>query len=230
MGFESEIDAASIVLVGDFNPPIFHPDWFRSHGLIRDSEADAAQKRDNFVIAGKLANFKAGPFELQVTQDRFMARVADSPNFPLLRDLAVGTFGLLEHTPVRLLGLNRMIHYSLGSEEQWHEVGDTLAPKDPWNGVMEEPGMMNVHMQGPGRVDFAEHFRVKIQPSRQTAHGVYFDCNEQYNAELLTDDEAVTLPAGEFVDIIDREWEEALEHEERACITLLENIVGGDEP
>ena len=39
MGFKPQSDAASIVLVGDFNPPIFQPEWFRFHELIRESEA-----------------------------------------------------------------------------------------------------------------------------------------------------------------------------------------------
>lgn len=229
MGFEPQIDAASIVLVGDFNPPIFQPEWFRSHELIRESEAEAAENRSNFVVASNLANFHAGPFEVQVTQDRFMARVSDAPSFHPLRDLVIGTFDLLEHTPVRLLGLNRMLHYGLETEDEWHEVGHAVAPKEPWQGVMDDPGMLNVHMQGQARVERAQHFRVKVQPSRQVTNGIYFDCNEQYEARRLDEDEPETLSAGRFVEIIDDEWEGALAHARESSQTLLENVLEGDD-
>jgi hypothetical protein len=230
VGFKPQIDAASIVLVGDFNPPIFQPEWFRSHGLIRESEAKAAQERPNFVLAGNLANFHAGPFEVQVTQERFVARVSDTPSFHPLRDLIIGTFDLLEHTPVRLLGLNRMLHYELDTKEEWSKVRHTFAPKENWQGVMDDPEMLSVQMQGQGRVQEAQHFRVKVQPSQQVVNGIYFDCNEQYDARLLDESEPETLSAGRFIEIIDNEWEEALAHAKTSSQTLLKNVFGGDDP
>lgn len=38
-----EISAGSIVMVGSFNPSIFHPQWFARQGLLSPAEADAAE-------------------------------------------------------------------------------------------------------------------------------------------------------------------------------------------
>jgi hypothetical protein len=37
-----EIQGMSIVLVGGFNPKIFHPAWFAAQKLIREKEAEEA--------------------------------------------------------------------------------------------------------------------------------------------------------------------------------------------
>ena len=38
-------DEAAIVLVGAFNPAIFHPAWLAHHGLIPEHEAEAASAK-----------------------------------------------------------------------------------------------------------------------------------------------------------------------------------------
>lgn len=38
-----EIDGSSIVVLGSFNPAIFHPLWFKINQLIRPEEADSAK-------------------------------------------------------------------------------------------------------------------------------------------------------------------------------------------
>ncbi|HEB80754.1 MAG TPA: hypothetical protein ENI71_02630 [Chromatiales bacterium] len=42
MRISPEYDDAAIVLLGNFNPRIFRPDWFGKHCLIGEAEADAA--------------------------------------------------------------------------------------------------------------------------------------------------------------------------------------------
>ena len=36
------IDEITVVLLGDFNPKIFHPMWFANHGVLREAEATEA--------------------------------------------------------------------------------------------------------------------------------------------------------------------------------------------
>ena len=42
MRIEPEISAASIVMVGYFNPQIFQPFWLAMHGVISEEEAESA--------------------------------------------------------------------------------------------------------------------------------------------------------------------------------------------
>jgi hypothetical protein len=38
-----ELEGTSVVLVGNFNPAIFHPSWLASHNMVRGGEAEKAQ-------------------------------------------------------------------------------------------------------------------------------------------------------------------------------------------
>ena len=43
MLIEPDVSGVEIVLVGSFNPPIFHPEWFAKYGIINSAEKDAAE-------------------------------------------------------------------------------------------------------------------------------------------------------------------------------------------
>lgn len=112
-----EISGSSIVLLGSFNPKIFQPEWFGRHNLLPQGEVDAAKVK---IIHPEFCQFETERFEVQITHERFSA--ASKPNStPLpLRDLVLGTFFILEHTPVTAMGLNRQMHFCGG-------FGGTLA-------------------------------------------------------------------------------------------------------
>lgn len=228
MGFEQKLAEASIVVVGDFNPRIFQPEWFHRYELLRPSEVEAAVTAENFVLTEQLTNFEADWLLLQVTRDRFFAKAKDPSKFRVLGDFVAAICELLEHTPVRLLGLNRMAHYQVDSVEEWHKIGDTLVPKEIWDGILEETGLRGVNLDARARNELAEHFHLKIQPSaRVQPHGVYFDFNEQYNVALLEDEvDQASSPASYFAELIGSEWEGAGKHSAMVADALLERILG----
>src|SRR5947209_7914808 len=98
-----EIEGIHIVLIGAFNPKIFQPAWFAHQGLIRQEEAESAEQ---VVTVNELSTFTADWLTLQVTPDRLQASTGDAAHFDVLRDLILGTFRLLEHTPVEKMGIN----------------------------------------------------------------------------------------------------------------------------
>lgn len=122
-----EIDGASIVILGSFNPGIFHPLWFKTNELVRPQEADNANLK---VIVPDVAEFSVDWFSLNVLRNHFQVRTTDSAHFGPIRDLVLGSFHILEHTPVRAIGLNRDMHFKMESEEKWHGFGHLIAPKE----------------------------------------------------------------------------------------------------
>jgi hypothetical protein len=76
---------------------------------------------------------------VNVTPERFQASTTDEGFYEATRDLMIGTFELLDHTPVTALGVNREFRYQLESEKSWHLLGDTLAPKDGWMDERDKP-------------------------------------------------------------------------------------------
>ena len=86
----------SLVLLGNFNPSIFQPQWLAQHGLVREEEAKHAVIE---IIRPEVSIFSVADLKLLVQQDRFQidtfAPEAASP----LRDLALGTPSSLAPNP-----------------------------------------------------------------------------------------------------------------------------------
>jgi hypothetical protein len=174
-----EVEGVSLVLAGNFNPAIFHPSWLLSHGMIRSGEADHA---DVQVISPDVASFQTSWLTMQVTRDKFQASTADPRFFEQLRDLVLSIFGLLEHTPIRLMGINRDMHF-VSSREIINKFGDLLAPKQTWKRSFEHPLLETLIMRGNRPGSDATAFRVTIQPSVLVVPGIYVGTNEHFEAE-----------------------------------------------
>lgn len=155
-------DEAAIVLVGAFNPAIFHPAWLAHHGLIPEHEAEAASVQ---IISNEVAVIVLKWARIEVTRDRFSLRSNDETHFEPLRDLAVAIFQLLEHTPIKQIGLNRDIQFELPTEDEWHKIGHKLAPKDIWAKHLKEPGMARLSIQSVRPDDFKGTVIVSVYPS-----------------------------------------------------------------
>jgi hypothetical protein len=212
---ELQNEAATIVLLGSFNPRIFQPFWFAAQDLIR---SDEAEKADIKLIHSDIAMFSIGWAQLQVSSDRFA--ISTIKDHILIRDLVVGTFRVLEHTPVRALGMNRELHYALASQAQWHSLGDQLAPKEIWRQVLTpnyRPGMKALVIEGQRPGSSAVTFNVKVEPSRQVQNGVYFQTNEHHQASQVDSSEELS----KLVDVLETEWLKVQQYSQ----TLAEHVL-----
>src|SRR5712692_636067 len=120
-----EISGSASTLIGSFNPKIFQPEWFARRGLLPVAEAEAADVK---LISPPVSHFETERFVLQITAERFIAFSKPNTNAVPLRDLVQGAFFILEHTPVTAMGLNFQMHFAMESVENWHQIGDRLAP------------------------------------------------------------------------------------------------------
>src|SRR5579859_3402300 len=174
-----EIEGASIVMIGSFNPAIFQPRWLGAQHLIRPEEADSAKIT---IIQAEVADFSTEWFQLQALQNRFQIVSADPRQYAPLRDLAGALFAILPHTPVTTLGLTRTFHFQMPSINLWHGIGHLLAPKEPWNSIMEGPGLRTMLMQGRRKQADGGVLRIKVEPSLKVEHGLYVEVNEEFKA------------------------------------------------
>lgn len=193
------LDASSIVLLGSFNPAIFQPMWLASHGLIRREEAEQA---DGLVFSPEVAAYKTDWLTLKVTRNRFEAVSEDPAHAQPLRDLVLSVFTILEHTPLRQMGINRHVHYRMDSEERWHRFGHFLVGKEPWKSVIDDPGTRSLTIQGR-RVDAPDAIiQFVVEPSLKVRPGVYFSFNEHY---VIAKDE----PGQKLMQALAKSWESA---------------------
>jgi hypothetical protein len=207
-----EISGAVIVLLGSFNPRIFQPEWFVRQNLLPEKEAQAA---DIKVIVPQVCHFETERFVVQAMEERFVASTKANTNSASLRDLVQGAFYILEHTPVSALGLNFAKHFAMSSEENWHKIGDRLAPKDGWNEVLEgRPGLRSMVILTNKTEPKGALFTVKVEPSLSVKHGVYFETNEHYPAPE-------TEPLKGLMDILAVRWEGAEAYASRVVDHIL---------
>ena len=205
-------ERVNITPLGAFNPRIFQPAWFANHGLIRQEEAANAER----VLAVKeLATFAVDWLSLQVTPDRLQAQTTDHAHYEVLRDLVLGTFRILEHTPVEKMGINRNMHYRVTPDDKYVAFGHFLVPKQPWADILEDPRTMSLSVAGlQRRGSDSVKMTVKIEPSVRVRPGVFISTNEHYESET-PDGTAVLLAS------LERNWDAAMANAEEIAEHLL---------
>lgn len=210
-----EIQGLSFVLVGDFNPTIFHPLWFSHHELIGEHEGGAAKIE---VVHNDISVFDLDWMRLQVTRDRFELTTLQEPYFEVIRDLVIGTFQLLEHTPVKALGINHQLHFKMKDADEWHGLGHRLAPKECWNKVLEKPGMQKVSIKGERTDGYKGNILVTVEPSSKLKYGTYFAINDHYEADTTAGKSGVKY----LVNIIKENWTQSMDRSYNITQTVLE--------
>lgn len=212
----AEAHLASIVLLGKLNPAIFSPWWFAANNLIRPEEAEVAT---DLITHNEIAQFTCEWLTLQVTPTQFGAWTTDPTKFLPLRDLTVGVFMILEHTPVWALGLNTAQHFAMPSEDDWHRFGHHFAPKETWLKVMDNPGMLTMTIRGtrPHSDSESAQVNVKIEPSTLLRPGVFIQVNNHYQ-HGVADHPGQVKP---LLDIISADWSAVLEYQETVSSRLL---------
>ena len=129
------------------------------------------------LIHNQATIFSTPWFVLKVDQNRFLLETAHPAKAFPLRDLALSTFQILEHTPIDAFGFNVQDDYLMPNEEAWHNLGHQLAPKAVWNGLLQKPGMGTLIIKGK-REDCpsADYDPILAEPSPK--FGVVFSLNQ----------------------------------------------------
>jgi len=208
----------SIVLVGNFNPLIFHPAWFKAHKLIMEKEADEAEIE---IIHRDIVIFSLEWLKLQVTSDRFLVRTTQEPYFSFLYDLVLSAFKLLIHTPVRMMGINKEMHFSMDTEEKWHNAGHVLAPKELWKDILNNPGMRKLTMQESKQRDGLQGIvTVSVEPSPVIKPGIFFSVNDHFQVKNKKD----AIGCEEILEILDKQWKVSVERSDGMIYKLMEKL------
>lgn len=218
---EPEQRLFSVVILGDFNPVIFHPLWYAQNGLIAAQEVEDAEE---VLTSQEVSMFRWNEIHFQVEQHRFGLTTKDAAKAPQLRDLAIGSFTLLEHTPLTALGLNLESRFKLENREDWDAVGHRLAPKQSWRSILEDPGMLAVSMSGTRRECAADRVSIQVSPANGLEFGVVVRINQHYTVETVR---RTSLPDRnqEVIRILSEDWSDFRDYAENSAAQL----VSGDD-
>jgi len=204
-----------MVLLGDFNPKIIHPSWLAAQDLIAKSEAEAADVK---IITSDVSVFKLEWLTLEVTRERYSASTTQAAYFEAVRDLVVGTFSILRHTPARAMGINRDAHFRVSTVEQWHSLGDRLAPKEFWKQVLEKAGLRVLILSSPRGGSHRGQVRVQIEPSARVDPGVFCAINDHYE----NDNDQSKTGCESLVSILRDCWDESMQRSKEIILRIIE--------
>ena len=209
----------NVVLIGSFNPGIFHPEWFRRQEILLPAESENAKTR---IVSPDVTEIFFLDMKLDVLPDRFVLRTQDASRAEKLNDIVQGVFRRLHHTPITACGINNEIHFDLGDEGYWHKIGHSLAPKElVWNDVLSRPGMQSLTIKGVRSGDFPGEINVTIQPSARFRYGLFVSSNYHYSVPL---DDAGTPRSERVIDYLTDEWKTALEQARRVAYCIFAKI------
>lgn len=197
----AEIASVSVVLLGSFNPAMFHPQWFAARSLVPQEEADAANVQ---LVSDAVSTFSMEWMTLQVTSEQFIVEALREP-YEQLRDFVVGTFNLLPETKVTMLGINRQAHFPMESEDAWHSVGHRLVPPSNWS-FLSSPGLLTLTEQGLRPDDYKGYIRITVEPSIRVHPGVYVRVNDHFQWDVDEGSSAIDVA----LTVLDAEWEASL--------------------
>ena len=208
-----------LVLIGDLNPHIFQPEWFVVQKLLGEKEGASAKVE---VIHSDITVFNLDWLRLEVTRDRLVATTKDDRYHETLRDLIIGTFTVLSHTPLKMLGINTTFDYLLTEEEIWHNIGNQLAPKDIWKKIMDTPGLRSLRIEGKGVVkdNYKNIVRVSVSPTDVKLE-LRIHINDHYE---LTDLKGDFINGSGITDVLTKEWPNSKVKAEEIIVKFFEGL------
>jgi hypothetical protein len=179
MASQLEIKELSIVLVGLFNPKIYHPQWMARKGIISAEEADAANVK---ISHPDVTEFDLEYCSLQVVKNRFAASSTRETHFRIINDIVRGIFDSLPECPVFQVGINLHHHYRFSSESEYVEFGHKIVPKEPlWNNELTKPGLSSIAVQGKREDDYTGHKTIHVSISTKVQpFGVQIYLNDHF--------------------------------------------------
>jgi hypothetical protein len=214
-----DAEEVGVVLIGSFNPGIFHPEWFRRQEILLPAEAEKAKIG---VISVDVTEIEFLDMRLDVFPERFILRTQDASRAEKLQDVVLGVMRRLFHTPITACGINNEIQFDLGDEAYWHKIGHTLAPKElVWNEVLSSPGMQSLTIKAPRGGDFPGVINVTVQPAKRFTFGLLVSTNWHYDVPR---DEAGIPRSARVVDYVVSEWKVALEQCRRVACRIFSTI------
>lgn len=221
-------DKASIVLLGSFNPRIFHPEW-----LINRQIVDSWNYNDEAIIC--MPDFTQihlpDSKTLSVYINRFILESTLASNNLALADLATNIFVKLSETPLEKLGMNYSATIHLRDQESWMNFGKNFAPIPPWKEAClylqseltdnqeKEIGLWSMTMHFPRPDKLNGFLRPKIEVASSEDRTLTFSINNHVELDQMETSEAMK--------ILSEYWEDSLSIAEQLIENMMNNQLQG---
>lgn len=215
----------SVVILGNFNPEMFQPQWFYRQGIISQEDADFAIDQNSsspLIVTPQLTLFRTSQMTVQITTKRFEVKAEKEPLITLI-DFISKTFENLGSYSIPAFGFNYIANYKMKSVEEYHKIGDKLAPKGFWEDLLEEEitgndrksGLMSLQMKKQKK-DSDDYILFTLQGSPFIENAFMLSCNDH---NILSNE---NQSADDVMELINKRYEEAFDNMSDLQIKLLE--------
>jgi hypothetical protein len=211
-----EAEGLEIVLVGSFNPAIFHPEWFLRHQLIGPNDS---KESDVKVVSADVTEVNFCGIRLQCFHERLSLQTSNASVYDRLIDITCSIISLLPHTPITACGVNPSVHFRINDEVYWHKIGHLLAPKElVWEKALKTPGLRMLVINAKGSLAYDGDTNVTIEPSAKYPPGIYVGANLHFPVKEKE-------KAGcEIIGFLNQTREKALLFAKHLAYTIFSNI------
>jgi hypothetical protein len=208
-----ELKGNSIVLIGVFRPSTAHPAELLKSQLIRPEDMVDLKLE---AIVPDLVSISFSWISLVVEATRLTANTTLAKPLPEpVRDFVVDFAEEQEGVRIDALGVNTDYHFQ-ASLERWHNIGDVLASKAPWEPLLRTPRTQAVIIKA-GRDDGRPgHVIVRVEPSARMEQGVYIQVNDHYE---LPEAQAARAPK-RLLEVLETDWSKTLERADNIIASL----------
>jgi hypothetical protein len=213
-------EETSIVLTGNMNPKIFHPEWFIRKEIVE--EWDYSQ--EEFISLPDMSQMELpNNRKILVLLNKFSISTSRASEYLSLKDLVINTFTLLNETPILQMGMNFTSVIKISNQNKWRQFGSQLAPQNYWknaanyiNSLDEDKikilGLLDITMNLPRPDELDGYIRPKIAAAN-TPETLIFSINNHIE---IQDHNAVIMTK-----ILDENWDKSLS----LAKEIIENIM-----
>jgi hypothetical protein len=200
----------SVVVLGSFNPAIFHPEWFRRLELLPDVEVEAANAGpDHVLMSGRATMVTFESLTLIVRPERWELRTAQPDWFEDLGAIARSTFDKLRHTPVEAVGLNYVGHFDVPATTTVEALMSRWVPLGALGAVVGEAPTMS----GTVRASWSGYTAsVTLEPSEKMKRAVFI--NQNYHG-------ATVRSVDDLLERLDQDWPAFRKRADSVVTTIL---------
>lgn len=221
-------EEASIVLVGSFNPPIFHPEWLIGKQII--DPWDYASEENNVCLPDLAQMSLPDGRTLSVYLNRFILKSPLASNHLALADLVASIFSILAETPLEKLGMNYASTIRLRDQESWESFGRELAPSAVWENAcgylsdklvekdQKQVGLWSLTMNLPRPDGLNGFIRPKVEAVNPRERTLSFSTNNHV--------ELGQTEAPEAMEILATHWQDSLSISNKLIESMMASQLG----
>jgi hypothetical protein len=216
------LSLSSIILVGNFNPSIFHPEWFERFKILPSQEtqwAEGAKPKiteipqekgkiiieqvPSLLVSPDLAQLAFPSQRIRVTSHRYESIAIQRENFQRTKEVTIKIFSILIHTPIQAMGINFHGHWKF-KEDSDIILKSLFSKKDQsFRDAMGE----NFKIEGQiSSLQANSKLTLRIGPSDKIQEGIHFNANFHRDIESSKAEQAIQLIQENF----DKDLEEVI--------------------